>query len=43
MAQVGLDIYSVRMIVNLERQVCNGIHKEQECREGQEIHGDKLH
>jgi hypothetical protein len=36
---VGLDIRSVRMIVSLARQFCNGIHKVQEGREGQENSG----
>jgi hypothetical protein len=39
----GLDIHSIRMIVNHARQLCSGIHKAQEEGVGQEIHGDELH
>jgi hypothetical protein len=39
----GLDINSIRMIVNRARQLCSGTHKVQEEGVGQEIHGDELH
>jgi hypothetical protein len=39
----GLDIHSARMIVNRARQLCSGIHKEQEEGVGQGIHGNELH
>jgi hypothetical protein len=39
----GLDIHSLRMIVNRARQLCSGIHKVQDEGVGQEINGDELH
>jgi hypothetical protein len=40
---VGLDVHSVRLIVNRARQLCSGIHKVQTEGVGQEIRGDELH
>jgi hypothetical protein len=39
----GLDMHSVRMIVNRARQLCSGIHKVQEEGVSHEIHGNELH
>jgi hypothetical protein len=38
-------MHSIRRIVSLARQLCNGFHmaEEEEEEEDQEIHGDKLH
>jgi hypothetical protein len=36
-------MHSVRTIVSLARQLCNGFHMAEEEEEGQEIQSDELH